>query len=140
MNLIKIEYVQYLHILLMTVRHTRFSITTLMSSLLFDIGQIPERQPDSVNGRQQDLKNISYKVIVSIKNDSENCRRPSNLLAIARISKIFHCKRLDDSLILSPATVRALHYLVNLTREIFEMMEMRISRIRSSIMRQKRLL
>ena len=88
-----------------------------------DIGQILERQPDSVNGQQRDSKNISYKVIVSIKNDSENFRRPSNLSVIARISKIFHCKRLDDSLILSPATVRALHYLVNLTREICGIVE-----------------
>ena len=123
MNLIKIEYVQYLHILLMMVRHTRFNITTLMLFSRSDIGQILERQPDSVNGQQRDLKNISYKVIVSIKNDSENFRRPSNLLVIARISKIFHCKRLDDSLILSPATVRALHYLVNLTREICGIVE-----------------
>lgn len=105
-----------------------------------DIGQILGRQPDSVNGRQRDLKNISYKVIVSIKNDSENFTRPSNLSVTARISKIFHYKRLDDSSILSPATVRALHYLVNLTRELSVMMEMGISRIRSSIMRQKRLL
>ena len=83
-----------------------------------DIGQILEKQLDSVNGQRRDSKNISYKAIVSIKNDWENFRRLSNLLVIARMLRIFLSKRLDDSLISSPAIVRVLHSSGNLIHEI----------------------